>query len=176
MPKLKTAVMKYILGLDIGIASVGWAVVEIDEDENPIRLIDVGVRVFERAEVPKTGDSLAAARRAARSMRRIIRRRAHRMLRARRLLKREGVLPAVEDLEKQNNPWQLRVDGLDRKLEPLEWAAVLLHFIKHRGYLSQRKNEAEAGNKELGALLGGVKRNKEILAEQADEYRTPAYL
>ena len=27
MPKLKTAVMKYILGLDIGIASVGWAVV-----------------------------------------------------------------------------------------------------------------------------------------------------
>lgn len=176
MPKLKTAVIKYILGLDIGIASVGWAVVEIDEDENPIRLIDVGVRVFERAEVPKTGDSLAAARRAARSMRRIIRRRAHRMLRARRLLKREGVLPAAEDLEKQNNPWQLRVDGLDRKLEPLEWAAVLLHFIKHRGYLSQRKNEAEAGNKELGALLGGVKRNKEILAEQADEYRTPAEL
>ncbi len=45
--------LNYILGLDLGIASVGWSVVEIDENEYPIRLIDVGVRTFERAEVPK---------------------------------------------------------------------------------------------------------------------------
>ena len=50
--------------------------VEIDDKENPVRLIDLGVRVFERAEVPKTGDSLAAARRLARSVRRLTRRRA----------------------------------------------------------------------------------------------------
>ena len=51
---------------------------------------------------------------------------------------------------------QLRAAALDRKLTPLEWSAVLLHLIKHRGYLSQRKNEGETADKELGALLKGV--------------------
>lgn len=53
MAAFKTNPINYILGLDIGIASVGWAMVEIDEEENPIRLIDLGVRVFERAEARK---------------------------------------------------------------------------------------------------------------------------
>ena len=34
--------LNYILGLDLGIASVGWAVVEIDQNELPIRLFDIG--------------------------------------------------------------------------------------------------------------------------------------
>ena len=180
MTAFKPNPLNYILGLDIGIASVGWAMVEIDDKENPIRLIDLGVRVFERAEVPKTGDSLAAARRAARSIRRLIRRRAHRLLRARRLLKHEGVLKP-EDFDENgfikllpNTPWQLRAAALDRKLTPLEWAAVLLHLVKHRGYLSQRKNEEQTADKELGALLKGVADNAHIL--QTSDFRTPAEL
>ena len=180
MAAFKPNPINYILGLDIGIASVGWAMVEIDEEENPIRLIDLGVRVFERAEVPKTGDSLAAARRLARSVRRLTRRRAHRLLRARRLLKREGVLQAADFDENSlikslpNTPWQLRSAALDRKLTPLEWSAVLLHLIKHRGYLSQRKNEGETADKELGALLKGVADNAHAL--QTGGFRTPAEL
>lgn len=180
MAAFKPNPINYILGLDIGIASVGWAMVEIDEEENPIRLIDLGVRVFERAEVPKTGDSLAMARRLARSVRRLTRRRAHRLLRARRLLKREGVLQAADFDENglikslPNTPWQLRAAALDRKLTPLEWSAVLLHLIKHRGYLSQRKNEGETADKELGALLKGVAGNAHAL--QTGDFRTPAEL
>lgn len=180
MAAFKPNPVNYILGLDIGIASVGWAMVEIDEEENPIRLIDLGVRVFERAEVPKTGDSLAAARRLARSVRRLTRRRTHRLLRARRLLKREGVLQAADFDENglikslPNTPWQLRAAALDRKLTPLEWSAVLLHLIKHRGYLSQRKNEGETADKELGALLKGVADNAHTL--QTGDFRTPAEL
>ena len=180
MAAFKPNPINYILGLDIGIASVGWAIVEIDEEENPIRLIDLGVRVFERAEVPKTGDSLAMARRLARSVRRLTRRRAHRLLRARRLLKREGVLQAADFDENglikslPNTPWQLRAATLDRKLTPLEWSAVLLHLIKHRGYLSQRKNEGETADKELGALLKGVADNAHAL--QTGDFRTPAEL
>ena len=180
MTAFKPNPLNYILGLDIGIASVGWATVEIDDKENPIRLIDLGVRVFERAEVPKTGDSLAAARRAARSIRRLIRRRAHRLLRTRRLLKHEGVLKP-EDFDENgfikllpNTPWQLRAAALDRKLTPLEWAAVLLHLVKHRGYLSQRKNEEQTADKELGDLLKGVADNTHAL--QTGDFRTPAEL
>ena len=180
MAAFKPNPINYILGLDIGIASVGWAMVEIDEEEKPIRLIDLGVRVFECAEVPKTGDSLAAARRLARSVRRLTRRRAHRLLRARRLLKREGVLQAADFDENSlikslpNTPWQLRAAALDHKLTPLEWSAVLLHLIKHRGYLSQRKNEGETADKELGALLKGVADNAHAL--QTGDFRTPAEL
>lgn len=180
MAAFKPNPINYILGLDIGIASVGWAMVEVDEEENPIRLIDLGVRVFERAEVPKTGDSLAMARRLARSVRRLTRRRAHRLLRARRILKREGVLQDADFDENglvkslPNTPWQLRAAALDRKLTRLEWSAVLLHLVKHRGYLSQRKNEGETADKELGALLKGVADNAHAL--QTGDFRTPAEL
>ncbi|MDG2950946.1 type II CRISPR RNA-guided endonuclease Cas9 [Exercitatus varius] len=177
---MENAHLTYILGLDLGIASVGWAVIEIDQQENPLRIIDVGVRTFERAEVPKTGDSLALERRLARSTRRLIRRRAHRLLRAKRLLKREGLL-RVEDFSSPTelqhlpiNAWELRVKGLTHKLERKEWSAVLLHLIKHRGYLSQRKNESKTDNKELGSLLKGVKENHRLL--QSNDYRSPAEL
>lgn len=35
--------MHYILGLDVGIQSVGWAVIRYDE---PARIEDFGVRIF----------------------------------------------------------------------------------------------------------------------------------
>ncbi|MBN6066434.1 type II CRISPR RNA-guided endonuclease Cas9 [Aggregatibacter actinomycetemcomitans] len=172
--------MNYILGLDLGIASVGWAVIEIDKSESPVKLIDLGVRTFERAETPKTGESLALARRLARSTRRLIARRAYRLLKGKRLLKQNNILTSEDFINKNtlkplpNNVWQLRVEALERKLEPKEWAAVLLHFLKHRGYLSQRKNEAKTADKEKGALLSGISTNSELL--QKTEYRTPAEL
>ena len=61
--------MRYIIGLDVGIASVGWAV--INKDKN--RIEDLGVRIFKKAEEPD-GKSLNLARREARGSRRRIRR------------------------------------------------------------------------------------------------------
>ena len=55
--------MKYRLALDIGIASVGWSVLVLDEKDNPCRIENLGVRKFIPAEVPKTGDSPAVQRR-----------------------------------------------------------------------------------------------------------------
>lgn len=164
--------LRYVLGLDLGIASVGWAIVEIDEAGNPIRLIDVGVRTFDKGETPD-GKSLALHRRDARAKRRLVQRRVYRLKKAKRLLKAEGLLLSTDE-KLPNQVWQLRVEGLDRQLERQEWAAVLLHLIKHRGYLSQRKNESKSDNKELGALLKGVDSNHQLL--QSNIYRTPAEL
>ena len=50
--------MEYTLGLDIGIASVGWAVLSNDAKGEPCHIEDLGVRIFEAAEQPKTGASL----------------------------------------------------------------------------------------------------------------------
>ena len=50
----------YALGLDIGIGSVGWAVLRNQPNGEPDRIQDLGVRIFDKAEQPKTGASLAA--------------------------------------------------------------------------------------------------------------------
>ena len=49
----------YVLGLDIGISSVGWGLLALDDDGNPYKIIDVGSRIFTPGEVEKTGDSRA---------------------------------------------------------------------------------------------------------------------
>ncbi|MDD5247693.1 MAG: hypothetical protein PHY45_01825 [Rhodocyclaceae bacterium] len=69
----------YTIGLDIGIASVGWCVL------GESRIIDLGVRAFDKAETAKEGDSLNLVRRSARLMRRRLRRRAWRLTKLARL-------------------------------------------------------------------------------------------
>ncbi len=71
--------MKYRIGLDIGIASVGWAVMENGEDGEAKKIIDMGVRIFESAESFDTGKSFAEERREKRGARRRYRRKKHRI-------------------------------------------------------------------------------------------------
>lgn len=74
--------MRYVLGLDLGITSVGWAIYDVDKS-----IIDkCGVRLFDAAENPKDKSSLALPRREARGQRRRIRRRAYRIQAIRKLL------------------------------------------------------------------------------------------
>ena len=163
--------MALVFGLDIGIASIGWAAID---EEQEIPLLGLGSRIFVSAEVPKTGESLALPRRLARGMRRRIRRRAHRMWRIRKLFLRNGLADdaALADLHETTaddlTPWLLRADGLNAKLNQRDWARVLLHIAKHRGFKSNRKSEA--GDKEGGKLLMGVTGNAKLLKDK--NYRT----
>jgi CRISPR-associated endonuclease Csn1 len=50
--------MRYVLGLDLGIASIGWAIYDIDKST----IEKCGVRLFDAAENPKTKESLATPR------------------------------------------------------------------------------------------------------------------
>lgn len=150
---------EYTLGLDIGMASVGAALLTND------RILALHVRAFDKAETAKEGESLNAIRRAARLTRRRLRRRAHRLLRLRRLFKGMGLLDSQDPaaLFTGKSPWVLRSEGLDRRLTSPEWAAVLYHVVKHRGFHSSRKSEAKA-DEQIGQMLSGVNRIKELLA------------
>lgn len=146
----------YTLGLDIGMASVGAALLADDQ------IIDLFVRTFDKAETAKEGEPLNKIRREARLTRRRIRRRSHRLLRLRRFFKRSGML--ANFLESQSvSQWQLRAEGLDRLLDPAEWASVLYHLVKHRGFQSTRKSELKADAK-IGEMLSGVTENHDLLA------------
>lgn len=165
--------MNYRIGLDIGIASVGWAVLENGEKDEPKRIVDLGVRIFDVAEIPKTGASLAAPRREARTTRRRLRRRRHRLERIRHLLEKQSII-TEEKLkayyESSNLPsvYELRVDALERKLRSEELAQILIHIAKHRGFKSTRK--AETKEKEGGEVLSAVKANQIRMEEKG--YRT----
>ena len=166
--------MAVVFGLDIGIASIGWAAVDETQE---IPLLGLGSRIFVSAEVPKTGESLAKPRREARGMRRRIRRRAHRMWRIRQLFLRVGLVTGDAALEglhattaEDLTPWLLRADGLNRKLNQRDWARVLLHIAKHRGFKSNRKSEVSDDKSEGGKLLKGVTGNVKLLKEK--NYRT----
>ncbi|MFA5242419.1 MAG: type II CRISPR RNA-guided endonuclease Cas9 [Sulfuricella sp.] len=161
-------------GLDIGIASVGWAVLA----EN--RIVDLGVRCFDKAETAKEGESLNLARRAARLLRRRLRRRAWRLTKLARSLKREGLI-ADGDFFKKQQPftqslWQLRVEALDRRLSDEEWARVIYHLCKHRGFhwISRAEEKAAEGDSkgEGGAVKKGLAGTKKLMQEKS--YRTAA--
>ncbi|MEW6353533.1 MAG: type II CRISPR RNA-guided endonuclease Cas9 [Pseudomonadota bacterium] len=162
-------------GLDIGIASVGWAVL----GEN--RIIDLGVRCFDKAETADKGESLNLARRTARLLRRRLRRRAWRLTKLAQLLKREGLITDINVLKQQPvkgfktpNLWKLRVEALERRLDAEEWARVLYHLCKHRGFhWKSRAEEKKADeDKEGGAVKKGLAGTKRLMQER--NYRTAA--
>lgn len=143
--------MKYRLGLDLGTNSIGWAVYSLDEDNEPEKLEDLGVRIFSDGRNPKSKESLAVERRTARGQRRIIYRRKLRRRETFRLLQKHGLLPAEKN-EAQSlklmNPYELRIKALDEKLEPFELGRVLFNLSVRRGFKSNRKDGSQEETKE----------------------------
>jgi len=162
---------KYAIGLDVGIASVGWAVVKLDESEKPCGILKMGSRIFTAAEHPKTGASLAAPRREARGARRRTRRHRHRNERIRNLLINSNVISQSE-LDnlfngKLEDIYSLRVKALDEAVTRAEFARMLIHISQRRGFRSNRKEGASA---EDGKLLTAVSENRQRMEEKG--YRT----
>ena len=163
--------MKYILGLDIGIGSVGWAVIR---DEEIKRIEDFGVRLFDSGETSNGKKRSSQKRRGFRSGRRLVRRRSHRKLRLKRHLEVIGLVT-----EDQINhyyecctpqPLQLREKGLTEKLEPQELAAALIHICNRRGYQDfyeideeQLKQLSPAEQKEYKEECTGIEKVRALM-------------
>lgn len=162
--------MHYRIGLDIGIGSVGWAVLEDDPIKGaPVRIEKMGVRVFEANEVPKTGASTAKDRRIARGVRRRGRRKKYRMQRLSAAFNKYLGVDCRESVKELLNEdvYKLRSDALDRLITNEELAKVVWHIFKRRGFKSSRKSLSA---KEDGLLLKAIGKNKERLEESG--YRT----
>jgi CRISPR-associated endonuclease Csn1 len=173
------------LGLDVGIGSCGQAVVSFADNPpdtaKPLpgaceRILFMGVRAF---DVPEENENSGVKlknpeRRKFRLLRRVTRRRALRMQAVRNLLKEQGVLPAdylPNDLRHvRATPLQWRVEGLDRQLNDWEWASVLIHLVKHRGFKSNRKSDLKESKGKQGGTLASTKANHEAI--ESGQYRT----
>lgn len=155
---------KYSLGLDLGIASVGWSIFELnDENDNftPIRMIDCGIRIFDALESPKDGITKNSERRANRGLRRIVRRRKHRILRTKYLITKYFGINDFSFLN-NNNPIELKVKGLKEKLTANELFSCLIHYVKNRGFKSNRTKIKEK-DEDSKKLKGGIDANRKEL-------------
>ncbi|EAJ1198445.1 type II CRISPR RNA-guided endonuclease Cas9 [Campylobacter jejuni] len=170
--------MARILAFDIGISSIGWAFSENDE------LKDCGVRIFTKAENPKTGESLALPRRLARSARKRLARRKARLNHLKHLIANEFKLN-YEDYQSFDeslakaykgsliSPYELRFRALNELLSKQDFARVILHIAKRRGYDDIKNSD----DKEKGAILKAIKQNEEKLAnyQSVGEYLYKEY-
>lgn len=173
MQKFKEAIMLKILGFDIGISSIGWALVENGS------LKDCGVRIFTKAEHPKDGSSLALPRREARGSRRRLARRKGRIYALKSLISKEfelkledyladdGTLPKAFS-GKLLSPYQLRYEALHRKLEKEEFARVILHIAKHRGYGNKHAKNDDSDN-ESGQIKKAISQNVKAMQDKGYE-------
>ena len=166
------------LAIDLGTNSLGWALTktagEPGADPREGQIIAIGSRIFSSSESAgrdaKSGESLAVARRDARSARR----RRDRYLRRRRALLKAltqyGLMPADDAARKQllkatgdgkggdltGDVYALRARALDEKLTPHQIGRILFQLDQRRGFKSNRKTDR--GDNEAGKIVTGVAR------------------
>ena len=156
------------LGLDIGTHSIGWARIGLEQDDTlsallPACILDMGVRIFpdgrepagtdKKTGLPKIGESLAVARRAARGMRRNRDRRLKRVRAFAAKLVDVGLVSPTgisRDPKYQKgiidldiDPYAARANAATAAVSKEELARALFHLCKRRGFLSNRKADAD---------------------------------
>ncbi|MCX7775146.1 MAG: type II CRISPR RNA-guided endonuclease Cas9 [Spirochaetaceae bacterium] len=161
---------------DIGTNSIGWAVLEPNEDDSKVEILDMGVRIFSDGREPsksgQPGEPLNQTRRQKRMMRRQLERKKRRKKAMYNFLIRSGYAPADADAHNKwvmLDPYRLRAEALIRPLDKLELGRVMMQLAARRGFKSNRKTdtgkdaseykqkisafEQELGNRTLGQYL-----------------------
>jgi CRISPR-associated endonuclease Csn1 len=157
----------YRIGIDLGTNSLGWCVLDLDADLQPVAICDMGVRIFSSGRDPKSGASLAVDRRNARAARRRRDRYLGRRSALMNALIAGGLMPddeadrkALEGLD----PYALRANGLDAALPLYHVGRAIFHLNQRRGFKSNRK--ADRGkDDEKGKIATGVSRLREAMAD-----------
>lgn len=177
---------KHVLGLDLGVGSIGWCLIALDAQGDPAEILGMGSRV-----VPLTnlGDDKAFSkgkaftanqkRTARRTMRRGFARYQLRSYRLRRELEKVGMLPDAALIQLPLlELWELRERAATagRRLTLPELGRVLCHINQKRGYRHVKSDAAaivgDEGEKKTdsnSAYLAGIRANDEKLQ---DEHKT----
>ena len=160
--------MKTSFALEMGTDSIGWSVLDIDSNNEPVRIVDAGVRIFSDGREPKSGASLAEGRRVARGMSRRRERYKARRKAVLRTLTAYGLMPddraarlalVAETNDRQfasiaQDVYALRARALSEKLEPHFIGRALFHLNQRRGFKSNRKTDSR--DNEQGMIAKGI--------------------
>jgi len=142
---------KKVLGLDIGIVSVGWSVVDLESG----KIVDCGSRIFQEGNSTEN-----LKRRTTRGKRRLIRRKANRISDAKKLLAKKGMTVHNSLV----NPYEARIKGLNDKLSNDEFVSAYLHIVKRRGSSFETVEDDETKKDESDKTKAVLSRNDAIIA------------
>ncbi|MGX2985269.1 type II CRISPR RNA-guided endonuclease Cas9 [Helicobacter sp. 23-1048] len=139
-----------VLGFDIGIASIGWALVEDGGTRDSRKIIDCGVRIFE-----SVGESHKDRGEKRRARRNVARTKSRLNTIKRYLFENFGNTQDFSDFNEWQkalfakkelpNPYDLRIKALSEQISIDELCQIIIHIIKHRAYNDSGK-EYEAEN------------------------------
>lgn len=150
-----------VLGLDIGIGSVGVGILNKVTGE----IIHKNSRIFPAAQAENNLE-----RRTNRQGRRLTRRKKHRRVRLNHLFEESGLITDFTKVSINLNPYQLRVKGLIAELSNEELFIALKNMVKHRG-ISYLDDASDDGNSSVGDYAQIVKENSKQL-----ETKTPGQI
>ena len=177
---------KHLLGLDLGVGSIGWCLIALDAQGDPVEILGMGSRVVPLNNATDAADfSIGKAftanqeRTARRTMRRGFARYQLRRYRLRRELEKVGMLPDAALIQLPLlELWELRERAATagRRLTLPELGRVLCHINQKRGYRHVKSDAAaivgDEGEKKKdsnSAYLAGIRANDEKLQ---DEHKT----
>lgn len=149
---------KLVLGLDIGITSVGYGIIDIDSGF----CLDYGVRLFKEGTAANN-----EGRRSSRGRRRLTRRKENRIHDMKTLLQENGIME--KDYKPINNVYEIRCKGLHEKLNNQELTSAILHITKHRGSVLETVDDDEEASAD-------AQKSKEVLSANSRELRKGKYL
>jgi len=157
---------KINIGLDLGIGSVGWAVVNAEEFE----IIDAGVRLF--PEAGKESENSAASRREKRSSRRMHRRSRLRLDTLLKYFVKYGFLNEVNDFYKIKQHRfasiaELKQYALTNPISLNEMMILLYHSVKKRGVFNFKQDVLE--NKMKDKKTGEIELSSDDLEKELEE-------
>lgn len=158
-------------GIDLGIASCGWAVL-LEAGEHTPEILAMGSWMFDAPETDKERTPKNQIRRTNRLLRRVIRRRRVRMKALRHLFVEKGLLTSSDPEALKTpglDPWELRAGGLARVLQPVELAVALAHIAKRRGFKSGAKRKNDTQTADDTKMLGALKATTQKLVESGYE-------
>lgn len=150
----------YRLGIDMGATSIGWAMILLDDDNEPCGVGKMGVRIFPDGREDKSKEPLSVSRRLSRGARRNRDRYLERMKALLTILDENNFLPKDDQKRKEIfalNPYKLRTEALDIEISKSEFARALLHLAKRRGFLSNRKTDDESESSVVKDAIANLK-------------------
>ena len=140
------------LGIDLGVASMGWCALRLDENDQPIAIMDGNVRLFSDGRDAQTGMPLNVQRRMARGARRNRERTLMRQRSVLLALVQAGLLADFETRVEHLNPYQSRARSASEQVDPNTLARAMLHLAKSRGFKSNRKIDKSDGDDDAKTL------------------------
>ena len=172
---------KHVLGLDLGVGSIGWCLIALDAQGDPAEILGMGSRVVPLNNATKAIEAFNAGaaftanqeRTARRTMRRGFARYQLRRYRLRRELEKVGMLPDAALIQLPLlELWELRKRAATagERLTLPELGRVLCHINQKRGYRHVKSDAAaivgDEGEKKKdlnSAYLAGIRANDEKL-------------